>query len=58
MFFSDYADMCHAHLSRIFQRLNCCLFHVSKTFHALNLMMEAGQIRVEDGMFQKCTANK
>ena len=36
----------------------CCLFHVSKTFYALDLTMEVAKIRVEDGTFQKCTANK
>ena len=34
--------------------LTCCLFHVSKTFYALDLTMEVDQIRVEDGTFQKC----
>ena len=29
--------------------LTCCLFHVSKTFYALNLTMEVAQIRMEDG---------
>ena len=34
------------------------LFHISKTFYALDLMMEVDQIKVEDGTFQKCTVNK
>ena len=56
---SDYAGICHTHLSRVFRKLNMLyLFHVSKTFYALNLTMEVDQIRVEDGMFQKCTVNK
>ena len=32
--------------------LTCCLFHVSKTFYALDLTMEVAQVRVEDGTFQ------
>ena len=56
---SDYADMCHTYLSRVFRKLNILyLFHISKTFYALDLTMEVGQIRVEDGTFQKCTVNK
>ena len=58
VFLSNYADMCHSHLSRVFRRLNVLSVHVSKTFYALDLMMEVDQIRVEDGMFQKCTVNK
>ena len=56
---SDYADMCHTHLSGVFRKLNMLyLFHVSKTFYALDLTMEVDQIRVEDGTFQECTVNK
>ena len=59
VFLSDYVDMCYAHLSRVLRRLSMlCLFHVSKTSHALDLTMEVAQIRVEDGTFQKCTVNK
>ena len=58
VFLSDYADMCHTQLSRVFRRLNVLLFHVSKTFYALDLTMEVDQIRVEDGTFQKCIVNK
>ena len=36
----------------------CCLFDVSKTFYALDLTMEVGQIMVEDETFQKCIVNK
>ena len=36
----------------------CCLFHVSKTFYALDLSIEVAQIRAEDGTSQKCTVNK
>ena len=32
--------------------LTCCLFHVSKTFYALDVTMEVAQIRAEDGTFQ------
>ena len=32
---------------------NVHLFHVSKTFYALDLTMEVDQVRVEDGTFQK-----
>ena len=56
---SDYADMCDTHLSRVFRELNMlCLFQVSKTVYALDLLMEVDQIRVEDGTFQKRTVNK
>ena len=56
---SDYADMCHTHLSRVFRKLNMLyLFHISKTFYALDLTMEVDQIRVEDGTLQKCIVNK
>ena len=55
---SDYADMCHTHLSRVVSKLNMLyLFHVSETFYALDLTMEADQIRVEDRTFQKRTVN-
>ena len=59
VFLSEYADMCHTHFSRVFRRLNLLpvKIHVSKTFHALDLMMEVAQIRAEDGTFQKCTVN-
>ena len=40
VFFSDYADMCYTHLSWVFRRLNMLLFHVSKTFHVLDLTIE------------------
>ena len=30
----------------------CCLFHVSKTFYALDLTIEVTQIRAEDGTIQ------
>ena len=58
VFLSDYGDMCHTHLSRVFHKLNVLPVSLSKTFYALNLTMEVDQIRVEDGTFQKCTVNK
>ena len=49
---SDYADVCYTHVSRAFQRLNMLPVSHSKTFCALDLMMEVAQIREDDGTFQ------
>ena len=58
VFLSDYANMCHTHLSGFSaDKLAACFTFLKLFMRWIYLIMEVDQIRAEDGTFQNCTVN-